>query len=270
MSYVRPPAVAGTFYEAEPERLRAQVERCIAGVARGNDRFIGVVAPHAGLMYSGSVAGALYQQLAIPSRLIILCPNHTGLGTPASINSSGAWRTPLGLAEIDEELAAALEKHAPMLQQDVRAHAREHSLEVQLPFLQLLQPQFRFVPICLALGSLRQCEELGAAIAATVMNAGGPVGIIASSDLNHYADQETTLRKDQRAIDAILALDPAELWRRVREEEISMCGYVPTTVMLYAAKVLGATSARLLRHTTSGDVNGDYAQVVGYASIVIV
>lgn len=269
MSYVRPPAVEGKFYEADPQRLRAQVERCIGETPRGTERFIGVVTPHAGLMYSGRVAGALYQQLAIPQRLIILCPNHTGLGTSASINSSGGWRTPFGTAAIDEELAQLLRAETPLLQEDVRAHAREHSLEVQLPFLQLLMPGFKFVPICLALGSIRQCQELGKAIARVIRALGEEVGIIASSDMNHYENQSTTMQKDQRAIDAILALEPAELWSRVREEEISMCGYIPTAVMLYAALALGATRAKVVMHATSGDVNGEYEAVVGYASIIV-
>lgn len=269
MSYVRPPAVAGSFYEGDPQRLREQVERCIGGQPRAAEQFIGVVSPHAGLMYSGRIAGVLYQQLNIPKRLIILCPNHTGVGTTASINSSGSWRTPLGLVPIDEALAAELRAESSLLQEDVRAHAREHSLEVQLPFLQHVAPDFMFVPICLALGSLRQCEELGGSIARVVQRVGEPVGIIASSDFNHYEDQRVTMEKDQRAIEAILELDPSELWSRVRAENISMCGYIPATVMLYAARALGATRARLLMHATSGDVNGDYDAVVGYASIIV-
>lgn len=264
--YVRPPAVAGTFYEGEPDRLRKQVDRYLQPSPQRRS-FIGVVSPHAGLMYSGAVAGVLYGQIDIPRRLIILCPNHTGAGAPAAINSAGAWRTPLGEVAIDQPLAAALRQESPLLQEDTLAHAREHSLEVQLPFLQTLS-DFTFVPICVSL-ALAECRELGQAVARVIRAQSEPIGIIASSDMNHYEDQQTTLRKDQRAIDAVLALDPELLWRRVREEDISMCGIVPTTTMLFAARELGATSADLVMHATSGDINRDYSAVVGYAAMIV-
>ena len=281
---IRPPAVAGTFYEGGARQLRAQVDACFAlagGRSEGKERFVGAVVPHAGLMYSGAVAAAFYAIADLPKRLIILCPNHTGAGAFAAINREGAWRTPLGDVPIDTELADALMKKTSLLRDDAQAHAREHSLEVQLPFLQLLRPGFTFVPICLGAPRLDYAEEIGRAIAEVVaeviaeVSAGGmdaenaPVGILASSDLNHYEDQPTTLRKDQLAIDAVLARDPRELWRVVEASDISMCGFIPTTTMLFAANALGATNARLIRHATSGDVNGDYAHVVGYASILV-
>jgi hypothetical protein len=267
---VRPPAVAGMFYEATAPRLRRQVEECLPPAPPSAARhFVGAVAPHAGLMYSGHVAGALYAELDLPRRFIILCPNHTGLGTEASINSSGAWRTPLGDAPIDEALARALASEAPFVREDQLAHAREHSLEVQLPFLQILKKEFTFVPLCLALPTFERTAALGRAIASVIRASTDPVGIIASSDLNHYENQETTLRKDGEAIEQILALDAEGLWRTVREKDISMCGYIPTTAMLVAAIELGASSASLIRHATSGDVNGDYSAVVGYAAIAV-
>lgn len=267
----RPPAVAGTFYEASTEGLRRQVEGCYAGVGGGTprQRFVGAVVPHAGLMYSGSVAAAFYGVAALPKRLIILCPNHTGVGHFAAINASGEWRTPLGNVAIDEPLARALMERCPLLVEDARAHAREHSLEVQLPFLQRELGPFTFVPICLGAHRYDYCEQVGEAIADVVRAAGAPVGILASSDLNHYEDQAMTLRKDQQAIDQILALDPAGLWKAIDTFEISMCGFIPTTTMLIAANQLGASEATLLQYKTSGDVNGDYAHVVGYASILI-
>ena len=271
--YVRPPAVAGAFYEATAERLRAQLARCAddAGDAPAAKRpFIGAVVPHAGLIYSGHVAAAFYENADLPKRFIILCPNHTGLGHFAAINRKGAWRTPLGDARIDGELADHIASQTQLVGDDVRAHAREHSLEVQLPFLQqLLGPDFSFVPICLGLHRYELCDEIGNAVAAVVRDAAEPVGILASSDLNHYEDQETTLRKDQLAIDQLLALDPQGLWRVVQERDISMCGIIPATTMLIAAKQLGATHAELIRHATSGDINGDYGHVVGYASVVV-
>ncbi|HEY6139767.1 MAG TPA: AmmeMemoRadiSam system protein B [Thermoanaerobaculia bacterium] len=266
----RPPAVAGTFYEGTPERLRAQVARCLGASsdAPAKEPFIGAVVPHAGLMYSGHVAGAFYKSAALPKRFIILCPNHTGLGHFAAINAGGEWRTPLGEVPVDAALAEELMQRAPMLAEDWKAHAREHSLEVQLPFLQQLVGDFTFVPLCLATHNYALCEEIGGAIA-EVVRTQGDIGILASSDLNHYEDQETTLRKDQLAIDEVVELDPRGLWDAVDEHDVSMCGFIPTTVMLVAAKALGATRARLLEHATSGDINGDYGHVVGYAAIAV-
>ncbi|MDP9360355.1 MAG: AmmeMemoRadiSam system protein B [Acidobacteriota bacterium] len=274
----RPPAVAGTFYEGTPERLAAQVNACFAENPEPEikERFIGAVVPHAGLMYSGHVAAAFYALAELPRRFIILCPNHTGFGHFAAINREGEWHTPLGSVSIDTPLADALMQQSALLADDPRAHAREHSLEVQLPFLQQLLGDFTFVPICLGANRYDYCQEIGNAIAAVVATVianvaattGESVGILASSDLNHYEDQKTTLRKDQLAIDEVLKLDPRELWRVVDQFDISMCGFIPTTTMLIAAKQLGAKSARLVKHATSGDINGDYAHVVGYAAII--
>jgi len=268
---VRQPAVAGSFYEGTPERLRQQVEACIAEnpEAAKKERFIGAVVPHAGLMYSGGVAAAFYSQAELPQRFVILCPNHTGAGHFAAINREGAWRTPLGDVKVDTALADALIAGAPILSDDWRAHAREHSLEVQLPFLQLLAPGFTFVPICLGAHRYEYAEQVGEAVAAVVSASRDPIGIIASSDLNHYEDQQTTLRKDQLAIEQLLARNPRELWRTVDEFDVSMCGFIPSTAMLVAANRLGASSTRLIRHATSGDVNGDYAHAVGYAAIAV-
>jgi AmmeMemoRadiSam system protein B len=268
---VRPPAVAGTFYEATPERLRAQVEACFAAnpPPASRERFIGGVVPHAGLVYSGHVAAAFYAAAELPRRFIILCPNHTGLGHFAAINRQGAWRTPLGDVPIDTPLAEALMEKSHLLSEDWRAHAREHSLEVQLPFLQVLLGDFTFVPICLGAHRYDFAENVGNAIAEVAGAEREPVGILASSDLNHYEDQRTTLRKDQLAIDQLLALDAEGLWKTVEQFDVSMCGFIPTTAMLVAAKKLGAADARLLKHATSGDVNGDYSHVVGYCSALV-
>lgn len=269
---VRPPAVAGAFYESSPARLRAQVEACFDAnppAPAHKERFIGAVVPHAGLVYSGHVAAAFYAVAELPRRFVILCPNHTGLGHFAAINREGAWRTPLGDVPIDTPLADALMAESPLFSEDSLAHAREHSLEVQLPFLQHLLPEFTFVPICLGAHRYDFAEEAGRAIAAVLKNEKEPVGILASSDLNHYEDQRETLRKDQLAIDEVTRRDPRELWRVIDEFDVSMCGFIPTTAMLIAANALGATKATLLKHATSGDVNGDHDHVVGYASMLI-
>ena len=267
----RPPAVAGTFYEGTPERLRAQVDACFAAnppAPSQKQRFLGAVVPHAGLMYSGHVAAAFYALAELPKRLVILCPNHTGAGHFAAINREGAWRTPFGDVAIDTALADALMAQTKLLAEDVRAHAREHSLEVQLPFLQHLLGDFTFVPICLGAHRYDVADEIGRAIAA-VLKQEPDVAILASSDLNHYEDQRTTMRKDQLAIDEVLRRNPRELWRVVDEYDVSMCGFIPTTTMLVTVNELGASDAALIKHATSGDINGDYARVVGYASIVI-
>jgi AmmeMemoRadiSam system protein B len=268
---IRLSAVAGTFYEGLPERLARQVESCFAAneTPSRKERFLGAVVPHAGLMYSGHVAAAFYGLAELPKRLIILCPNHTGAGHFAAVNREGAWRTPLGDVAIDTPLADALMAATPLLAEDARAHAREHSLEVQLPFLQRLLGDFTFVPICLGARRYDYTEQIGVAIADVVRQQTEPVAILASSDLNHYEDQGETLRKDQLAIDAVLARDPRELWRVVEEYDVSMCGFIPTTAMLVATNALGAADARLIKHATSGDVNGDYSHVVGYASVLI-
>lgn len=269
--YIRPPAVAGTFYEGTADRLTRQVDACFAAnppAPAQKQRFLGAVVPHAGLMYSGHVAAAFYSLAELPRRFVILCPNHTGAGHFAAINREGAWRTPLGDVAIDTPLADALMAKTRLLEEDTRAHAREHSLEVQLPFLQRLIGDFTFVPICLGAHRYDYAEEIGRAIAG-VLKSERDVAILASSDLNHYEDQRETLRKDQLAIEQVVARNPQELWRVVDAYDVSMCGFIPTTTMLIAANALGATDARLIKHATSGDVNGDYSHVVGYASVLI-
>lgn len=270
----RTPAVAGTFYEGTPQRLRAQVAACFDAnpAPASKERLIGAVVPHAGLMYSGHVAAALYAAADLPKRLVILCPNHTGYGHQAAINRDGDWLTPLGAVTVDSALAAEIAASCAIVQPDPVAHAREHSLEVQLPFLQQLLGEFTFVPLCLAVHRYELCEQIGRAIAGVIAahrERSESVAIIASSDLNHYESQQITLKKDQRAIDRVVALDPRGLWEVVEKEDISMCGFIPTTTMLIAALQLGAAQARLVKHATSGDINGDYSAVVGYASILV-
>jgi len=268
---IRYPAVAGTFYENDPERLRRQVAAMLPTDSQAvRLRPLAVISPHAGLIYSGPVAGAMYARVNLPSRIIVVCPNHTGLGADGAVYSHGAWRTPLGDIEVDPQLAERLIDASPLLQDDVEAHLREHSLEVQLPFLQFLKSgPLRIVPVCLATPSLGETLSVGKAIASVILEMGGDIGLIASTDLNHYENQEITLAKDQKAIDRIVALDAEGLWNTVREERISMCGIIPTTAVLAAVNQLGASRSQLISHATSGAVNGDFSAVVGYASIVI-
>ncbi len=272
-SLVRSPAVAGRFYPANAQHLRAEVETFAtkrAGVATEEAiRALGCVVPHAGYVYSGSVAGAVYRRLELPRRFIILCPNHTGKGEPLAIMSEGAWRTPLGEAAIDGELAQELKSRMPLLSEDEMAHRYEHALEVQLPFLQVLAPGFRFVPITVGTSNFEVLSALGTVIGNLLAHAEDPVLVIASSDMNHYESDSVTREKDHKAIDQILALNPRGLYDVVHRESISMCGYGPTVAMLTAAAKLGATKAELIRYATSGDVSGERDMVVGYAGIAI-
>lgn len=265
---VRPAAVAGQFYPRSRSALLKEIESYLVADAHPLPA-LGCIAPHAGYMYSGHVAGAVYSQIQIPSSAILLCPNHTGIGHPLSIMSEGAWETPLGSAPIDSELASVLKRQCPMLTEDQGAHRSEHAIEVQLPFLQARQPQVRFVPIAVGTGDYGTLETLGKAAGAVIADSGQSVLLIASSDMNHYESDAVTRTKDHKAIERILALDPAGLYEVVQNENISMCGYGPAIVMLTAAHRLGAKSAELIRYATSGDISGDRRMVVGYAGIVV-
>jgi hypothetical protein len=265
---VREPAVAGRFYPADSNVLRADLRSYLLP-PRELISAIACMVPHAGYIYSGSVAGAVFSRIAIPSRCIILCPNHTGRGHPLALMSEGAWRTPLGNLNIDQELAGKLLQAFPALTNDPEAHRQEHAIEVELPFLQLIRPEIIFVPIAVGTSRLLLLEQLGEAIAQVIQNFGHEVLIIASSDMNHYEDDASTRVKDRKAIEKILALDPSGLHETVINESISMCGFGPTVAMLTAAKRLGARKADLVQYATSADVSGDYNTVVGYAGIVL-
>jgi hypothetical protein len=270
---IRQPAVAGRFYPANPQRLRTEIEGYTAVPANApveaKIRALGCVVPHAGYVYSGHVAGAVYRHLQLPQRMVILCPNHTGMGEPLAIMSEGAWQTPLGDVAIDAELATELKEQMPLLAEDEAAHRSEHALEVQLPFLQVLAPGFRFVPITVGTGNFEVLSSLGVVIGNTLAKQGERVLVIASSDMNHYESDSVTRVKDRRAIDQLLALDARGLYDVVKEGNISMCGYGPAVVMLTAARKLGATKAELVRYATSGDVSDDRDMVVGYAGIAV-
>jgi AmmeMemoRadiSam system protein B len=211
----------------------------------------------------------VYRRLKLPNRMVILCPNHTGRGEPLAIMSEGAWQTPLGEAQIDEELAEELKRNMPLLSEDEAAHRSEHALEVQLPFLQVLAPGFTFVPIAVGTGNFEVLSALGVAVGNTMARAGSRVLVIASSDMNHYESDSVTRVKDRRAIERMLELAPRGLYDAVHEGNISMCGYGPAVAMLTAARKLGAKQAELIRYATSGDVSGERDTVVGYAGIAV-
>jgi AmmeMemoRadiSam system protein B len=271
-TFLRAPAVAGRFYPGDPDDLRAEALGYLSEASSTNQapvRALGCIAPHAGYMYSGHVAGAVFARIDVPRRCIVLCPNHTGMGRALAVMSEGAWQTPLGDVAINGELAAALKQRFPALQEDAAAHRAEHAVEVELPFLLLRQPELTFVPIALGTGQFEILEQLGKAVADVISAQADPVLIVASSDMNHYESDMVTRAKDHRAIERILILDPCGLFDVVTQQSISMCGLGPAVVMLTAARQLGAKSAELVKYATSGDVSGDRDMVVGYAGVVV-
>ena len=269
---LRHPAVAGRFYPGDPDDLRTEARAYLShseakAVPR---RAIGCIAPHAGYIYSGHVAGAVFASAEIPRRCVVMCPNHTGMGRSLAIMSDGAWETPLGEVPIDAELAAALKERFPALHEDSAAHRAEHAAEVELPFLQLRQPELSFVPIALGTAQFEPLEHLGLAVAEVIAAQSDPVLIVASSDMNHYESDAVTRAKDHRAIERILSLDPRGLYDVVTQQDISMCGFGPAVAMLTAARKLGAKAAELVKYATSGDVSGERDRVVGYAGVMVV
>lgn len=268
MERIRLPAVAGQFYAQDPEALRAQVEGCLEPEAPKQDA-VAIVVPHAGLMYSGRVAGAVYSRVNLPRTALLLGPNHWRLGAAASVAARGRWRIPLGEIPIEAELAKALLVGSRVLEEDEAGHAREHSLEVQLPFLARLRPEIRIVPVSLAETDLGYCRDIGQACARALKCAEPPVLLIVSTDLNHYESHAVSNRKDRMALDAILALDPDGLHRTVFRHDVSMCGLGPTVAALYALRDLGPRQASLVRYMTSGDVDGRRDRVVGYGGVII-
>jgi len=264
---IRSPAVAGSFYPASPEALEKTVEDLL-GPARGDRRVRAVVAPHAGYVYSGRIAGEVYAGVHVPDLCVVLCPNHTGAGARRSLDADETWRTPLGDVPVDEALTRALVGRAGLVK-DTRAHAREHALEVHLPFLQRKNPRVRIVPLCLGGIGADACIEIGAAIADAVAHAGAEVLVIASTDMSHYIPADEAAKLDRMALDRVEALDAPGLYRTVADNDITMCGFIPTTTVIAAAKALGADRAELVRYGHSGETSGDFDHVVGYAGLVI-
>jgi hypothetical protein len=270
---IRQPAVAGQFYPASAAQVEAELSELIRPAQAKRDA-IAVVCPHAGWVYSGATAGIVYSAVRIPNHVIMVGPNHHGIGSAYALCDAGAWRTPIGDAPIDEPLAAELLDNCDLLAEDQRAHVAEHSLEVQVPMLLRANPNVRIVPVLIGGGGPEsggrvKLREIGAAIAETVRDFGKPLLLLASTDLNHYEDQETSRIKDKLALDAVVNLDEEALMDRVRDMEISMCGVAPTYIVIHAAKQLGARCAELLDYRTSGDVSGDFSAVVGYGGVVI-
>ena len=295
---LRNPAVAGYFYKDSPAALKKQVESFLIPIAK-RTKAIGVVSPHAGFIYSGPVAGAVYSSVEIPDIVVLIGPNHTGLGESVSLMAEGLWETPLGTVEIDKTLAASIVAKSSRIRKDSLAHLHEHSLEVQLPFLQYFKKDFKIVPIQMLDTRLETCLEVGRAVGEAIADCGLLIAdcktkekheirdaeskfairnsqseipsmlIIASSDMTHYEEAGRAKDKDFKAIQSILDLDPEGLYRTIKDNGITMCGYGPTVAMLTAAKMLGASKAELVKYANSGDVSGDYGKVVGYAGVIV-
>ncbi len=277
----RSPAVAGQFYPADSKELRKVIEWCFrhelgpGDLPEANDgpcALPGVVAPHAGYQFSGPVAAHTYKVLAesgTPETVVILGPNHTGLGSAVATMTDGAWRTPLGSVEIDSEFATALVRECGVMDDDLTSHANEHSIEVQLPFLQYVYGTgFRFVPVCMAMHDLQTAREVGEAIVDVAKELDRNTVVIASTDFTHYEPHDQAQKKDRKVIERITALDEAGMIEIVERYNVSMCGVGPTAATIVAVKAMGASDGELLKYATSGEVSGDYSQVVGYAAIV--
>lgn len=274
---MRRPHVAGSFYPREPQRLRRDIEDCFKHPlgpgrlpAKGEKprTITGMICPHAGYMYSGPVAAHSYYALSeekAPETAIILCPNHTGLGSAVSLMAEGSWETPLGRLGIDSSISDAIFKASGIIDIDEAAHLYEHSIEVQLPFLQYLYGSaIAIVPICMGFQDLETSRNIGEAIAETVE--GRNVVVIASTDMTHQESQQSASRKDHLVLDAVEAMDEERVQSVVQSNHITMCGYGPVSATLVASKRLGANRAEILSYHTSGDITGDRGAVVGYAS----
>jgi hypothetical protein len=273
---IRPPAFSGTFYPDDPDLLRREVDDLLSrGRAAGKASapapeetdVAGLLAPHAGYVYSGGVAGRTYALARLPDRAVLLGPNHTGRGAPFALYDSGEWQTPLGRVAVDAELARRLLETCPLLSADAEAHRREHSLEVQLPFLQARAPALRFVPICVGSPRLDDLRRLGESLARVLDELGEPCALIVSSDMTHYEPREVAERLDRRTIGLLEQIDADGLHRLAARGGITMCGVFPAVAALIALAARGVRRGWLVDYATSGDVTGDFGSVVAYAGL---
>ena len=269
MKNVREPAYAGQFYPGDPDSLRRTVQSFLREPEAPMEAKA-VLVPHAGYIYSGSVTGKVLSAVQLPHRVILLGPNHTGLGQSLALSTYSSWKTPLGTVPTDLELNKLLLDACPELREDTDAHLREHSLEVQIPFIQMLQPDCTVSAICIGTSDYSLLEKLGHAIARAVQSTEEPALLLSSSDMTHYESADTAELKDRQAIERIMELDPAGLYNTVFEKDISMCGFAPTISVLVACLDMGASEGKLIDYTNSGKASGDYSRVVAYAGIAIV
>ena len=280
MPTIRRPTVAGQFYEGDAEALRAQIKNCFlhdigpkklptVNLHNHPRNIVGLICPHAGYMYSGPVAASAYFELALdgkPDTVVLMGPNHTGYGSALSLMREGVWRTPLGDVEIDTEMANKITNETSLIDVDELAHRYEHSIEVQLPFLQFLYGNaFKIVPICFLMQDYDSAAEVGRALK-EVLDATNTV-VIASSDMTHYEPAKTAATKDHAALKAVTDMDAKRFYETVETQNITACGYAPITALITYAKGVNAKEAKLLSYHNSGDITGDYSSVVGYAAV---
>lgn len=266
---IRQPAVAGHFYPGERRALLRAVESCLE---QPQARFEakGVVSPHAGYIYSGRVAGAVLGAVRLPRRVLLLGPNHTGRGAPLALFPQGEWHTPLGAVPIDDEMNGLLLGECADLREDAAAHAGEHCLEVQLPFLQAQKQDLSIAAICIGTSDPLRLRNLGEALARVARGLSDPVLLLVSSDMTHYEPAASAAKRDRLAIDRVLAVDPEGLHQTVMRHDITMCGFAPAVAALWACRDLGAREGRLLRYAHSGEVSGESGSVVGYAGMAVI
>jgi AmmeMemoRadiSam system protein B len=264
----RRPAVAGQFYPGSAGAIRDMINDLVDEDAP-KERVTGAMAPHAGWMYSGRGAGMLFSRIEIPETVVVMCPNHRGMGADAAIMAEGVWALPTGDVELEPALAKEIMDRCSLVTDDERAHAAEHSLEVQLPLIRHFRPDFKLAPISLGRVSYSECEELGKAIASAVEAFGKEVLVVASSDMTHFESAQDAKKKDDLALERMTAMDPEGLYNTVMKNRISMCGVIPATVMLVYAMARGAKKAELVDYRNSGEVTGDYRDVVAYASVIV-
>lgn len=265
----RMPAVADRFYPGHPEELRRSVAALIPEVAEAaKQQALAVVLPHAGYVYSGATAGATISRVRVPETVLIMGPNHHGRGQAIALGRDD-WQMPMGKVAIDQQLAEAILHSSALIVADEEAHLFEHSLEVQVPLLQQVQPALRIVPLVVSALSFATCRQIARELAVAIGSLRRPVLLVASTDMSHYESRQEASRKDRMALERVLALDPQGLYTTVIGQRISMCGIMPTTVALLTAQELGASRAELVRYTDSGEASGDTRQVVGYAGLII-
>jgi AmmeMemoRadiSam system protein B len=269
---VRRPAVAGSFYPDDPDLLRRLVRECLGPPSGERRSARAAIVPHAGLVYSGRCAGAVFRTVSLPPVVVILAPNHTGIcraGGGVSVWTRGAFDTPLGRSPVAEEMAVALATHCPLAEPDTEAHRGEHAVEVELPFIQVLAPNTAIVPVVLAVDDWDSCQSVADGLVAAMRGREGDVLVLASSDMTHYEPAASADRKDRLALEAVTRLDGRALLDVCRRERVTMCGRGPAAVALEAARRLGATTAELIDYRHSGMVTGDDSRVVAYAGVII-
>ncbi|MDY6966467.1 MAG: MEMO1 family protein [Halobacteriota archaeon] len=267
MNDVRRPTVSGQFYPGSESDLKREIERCFSDVERESEEVIGAVVPHAGYIYSGNAAAHVYSKLPKTDTFVIIGLNHRGVGSPVAV-SSDTWSTPLGEVEVDLEFVKALPKR--IIDTDELAHKYEHSIEVQLPFLQYKFENFKIVPICMGLQDETTAKEVGAEVAETITKLQRNAIVLASSDFSHYVPDKVAREIDSYVIEPLLKLDVSEFYRRIYTRDASVCGYGAIATMLHAARMLNAKKGKLVKYATSGDVAKDVTSVVGYAGIIVI